>query len=114
MDIGPYGNIAPVDIYGVPYETVVGALARLETRRGRQLMRPDYGSAYQQYIYHDNLHGLYNAIDQALHGLKDAASLSIQVDGNTRKIQVLANAVLVGNRTGFSREPFFQVTPTEG
>ena len=44
MEVGEYGDFLPVYIKGIRAETYNAVLARLYTFRGRQLMRPNYGS----------------------------------------------------------------------
>ena len=43
MNVGSDGRFAPDRVNGVPYLKWVGVLARLGTKRGWRVMRPEYG-----------------------------------------------------------------------
>ena len=88
MEIGLDGDLAPTDVYGIPYETYIGLYGRLLTYRGRQLMRPDYGSAAYRSVDRRSVEELKLAAVQAIEGLRNARSISLTIDMSTRDIVV--------------------------
>ena len=88
MEIGLNGDLAPADIFGIPYETYIGLYGRLLTYRGRQVMRPAYGSAAYRSVDRRSVEELKLAAVQAIEGLYNARNISLTIDMSTREIVV--------------------------
>ena len=87
MEVGEFGDFLPAYINGIRAETYNAILARLLTFRGRQLMRPNYGSFVYLDLDRVDLLSLMTSANQALEGLEDLETITLELDQNTRIIR---------------------------
>ena len=86
MEIDPNGDLAPEHINGIPYGIYIALVSRFKTYRGRQLLRPDYGSLVHKTIGRDDILLLRRSVEQAIDDLTDVSLSDITVDGPIRNI----------------------------
>ena len=87
MEVGEWGDFYTEYVNGIRAETYNAVLARLLTFRGRQLMRPNYGSFVYLDVDRVDLLSLMTSTNQALEGLEDLETITLEVDQNTRIIR---------------------------
>ena len=85
-EIDPNGDLAPEQINGIPYGLYIALVSRFKTYRGRQLLRPDYGSLVHKTIGRDDASLLRRSVEQVIDDLPDVSLSDITVDGRTRNI----------------------------
>ena len=85
-EIDPNGNLAPEYINDIPYGIYIALVSRFKTYRGRQLLRPDYGSLVHKTIGRDDVPLLRRSVEQAIDDLPDVSLADITVDESTRNV----------------------------
>ena len=88
MDVNEYGDWAPEYTNGIRTATLNAIKARLYTYRGRQIMRPNYGSHLHPEVDRVEPDLIIKAVNQALEGLRDVKGARMIIKGNERRVLV--------------------------
>ena len=95
VEFGVDGDWAPITEEGVAYESYIALLGRLFTYRGRQIMRPGFGSEAYKFVYRINRLALLRAIGISLSGVSGLQRIEIfYEDGVVVAVITLDNRVL--------------------
>ena len=95
MEVGEFGDWAPEVYQGIRYETYIALVSRLRTFRGRQLMRPNFGSDAYRYLDRLNPQLLSISSNQALEGIEDVNQITLTLDENKRNIVIVVDGMVV-------------------
>ena len=95
MEVNEFGDWAPATYQGIRYETYIALVSRLRTFRGRQLMRPNFGSDAYRYLDRLNHQLLSIVSNQALEGIEDINQITLTLDENKRNIVIVVDGRVV-------------------
>ena len=88
MEFGEHGDWAPETIFNIPYPLYNAIIARLSTIRGRQILRPPYGSFVHREVHHHDYPAIIRSVTQAITGLNGIVGIRLTTEGEIVSIIV--------------------------